>query len=89
MAGCALRMSTDPPLFASCLFYCRQTWACRPGEIPPQLVPQPMPMTLADQPPVPEATCHTMEVGAKSYADALSAIGSILAAVLPIMVMGS
>ena len=79
LTGCAIRIRTDPPTFQSCAFYCRQTTNCTAEEIPPQLTPQARRMFEEFKPP---PTCDTMEVGAKSYADLISAIGTAVAGAL-------
>jgi len=82
-ASCGLRARTSPPDFQLCFFYCRQT-SCPGQPIPPQLamLAAPPPIPWAPPPPPP---CDTLEVGPKTLADVLGALGGLLVAVLPFL----
>ena len=80
--GCAVRMATKPWEFEGVLLYSRITDCPKeqvPNPLPPQISPEERAAVLA-------APCHTLEVGAKSYADALTAIFTGFAAILPFIV---
>lgn len=81
LAGCAIHASTSPATFTLLAFYGR--WTDCPGQpIPAQLIPQvEVPRRFPEQPPEPPP-CRTLEVGAKSYADLVGAIGGALAGAL-------
>lgn len=91
LAGCAIDMRTQPAHFQLCAFYCRQT-DC-PGDVPAPLPERKVPPGMYEVPPdttldavlngtddPPADRCRTMEVGPKTLAQVISAIGTALAA---------
>jgi hypothetical protein len=77
LAGCGLHAQTKPFVFETCAFYCRQTHC--PGQpIPSQLAEARRP--TADLPPVSPPPCDTLEVGPKTLADVIAAIGTAVVA---------
>ena len=77
--ACALRATLHPTVLQVVLGYGRQT-TC-PGPLPAPLLPVALtpppapPLLPAPLEPL-DATCITLEVGPKSYADVISALGA-------------
>lgn len=80
LVACAFRVGGAPFRVEGVVLYGRATDDCVAGEVPPQLAPQ----SLFLAPDLPSQTavvkCDTLEVGAKSYADTIAAVGTALAA---------
>ena len=79
VSGCAVRFQTHPFAIEAGLLYSRIT-NCTAQDIPPPLVPNEAPLKMSAEGD--KTNCTTLEVGAKSYADSISAIGIALMGIL-------
>ena len=95
MSGCAVRATTNPTEWESCLLYCRIT-NCTAQDVPKPLepstsdnvtplLPKAPPNVTAEEGKIAvsgdSTHCTTLEVGAKSYSDTIAALGLALAGI--------